>query len=245
MHIMCEDDAVLSDSLKDAIGQCQSVYFEIDMDNLGQMLTAFRYLRMKDGAILSDLLSPQEYQRLEDYFKNRKLPLPFLFLTRFKPFIIAGLLSEQGFDCEKKNGMEMRILKEAKSQNKKIMGLETLEFQASLFDSIPYQDQARDLLKYIDSADQYAQSARLMATVYKEENLERLDSLLVKSDPGMETYMDLLLYDRNRRWVSQISSLALEKPCVFAVGAGHLPGQNGVIRLLRNKGYTVTPVKNW
>lgn len=243
MHVLCEADAVLSEGLQQAIRQSSRVFFEVDMDNLGQMLSAFRYLRMKDGLTLADLLSPDDYQRLQDYLKSQGIPLTLF--SRFKPFVLAALLGEQAFDCEKKNGMEMQILKEAKSQDKKVMGLETLEFQAGLFDSIPYQDQARDLLKYIDSAAQYAHSTRQMAAVYREENLERLESLMIDSDPGMQGYMELLVYGRNRRWVEQMSSLIQASPCLFAVGAGHLPGEQGVIKLLRQKGYTVSPLKNW
>jgi uncharacterized protein YbaP (TraB family) len=84
-----------------------------------------------------------------------------------------------------------------------------------------------------------------MVKAYREQNLELLDSLSNKSDPGMEAdYMDLLLYGRNRHWVEQMPALMKENSLLFAVGAGHLPGDQGVINLLRKKGYKLTPMKN-
>ena len=80
--------------------------------------------------------------------------------------------------------------------------METTEFQASIFDSIPYEKQAKDLVNYIDSIDNYKQVTMEMVEVYREQNLDRMDSLMHKSDPGMDEYMDLLLYGRNRHWVA-------------------------------------------
>jgi uncharacterized protein YbaP (TraB family) len=66
-----------------------------------------------------------------------------------------------------------------------------------------------------------------------------------QSDAGMSEYMDLMLYDRNRRWVKQMPDIM--RPAgntLFAVGAGHLPGDQGVISLLKKAGFTVKPLKN-
>ena len=140
--------------------------------------------------------------------------------------------------------MEELIMRESKQYDKQIRGLETTEFQASIFDSIPYDKQAKDLLAYIDSIDNYRQITLQMVDVYRDQDLERMDSLMKKSDPGMESYMDLLLYDRNRRWVTLMPPIMKEGPVLFAVGAGHLPGDQGVIKLLQKKGYTVKPMDN-
>ena len=136
------------------------------------------------------------------------------------------------------------IMSEARQYDKEVNGLETLEFQASIFDSIPYEKQAKDLVSYIDSIDNYKQVTIEMVDVYRQQNLERMDSLMHKSDPGMDEYMDLLLYSRNRHWVAKMPEIMKQETVLFAVGAGHLPGEQGVINLLRKAGYKVTPMKN-
>lgn len=244
MHILCASDAKLSSNLKTIIKNTGEIYFEIDMDNMAELMGAMKYLRMNDGVKLSDLLKPEEYERVKDYFDKNKTLLPFSMMNRFKPYFISSLIGEKMMTCEKKNGMEELIMRESKQYDKEIRGLETTEFQASIFDSIPYDKQAKDLIAYIDSIDTYKDVTMEMVDVYRAQDLERMDSLIKKSDPGMESYMDLLLYDRNRRWVEKMPSIMKNGQTLFAVGAGHLPGDQGVIKLLIKKGYTVKPMNN-
>ncbi|WP_207512825.1 TraB/GumN family protein [Longitalea luteola] len=244
MHVLCADDATLSDSLKLAIKHCDQIYFELDMDNMGELLGAMKYLRMNDGKKLSELLTKEEYAKVEAYFKEHSVPLPLAMMNRFKPYFISSLIGEQMMSCSQKNGMEELIMRESRQYKKEIKGLETTEFQASIFDSIPYEKQAKDLVNYIDSIDSYKEVTMEMVEVYRQQNLERMDSLMHKSDPGMDEYMDILLYGRNRHWVDQMPAIMKDSTILFAVGAGHLPGEQGVINLLRKKGYKVTPMKN-
>lgn len=245
MHVLCAEDATVSDSLKLAIKYADQIYFELDMDNMNEMLGAMKYLRMNDGKKLSELLTKDEYARVETYFKQHSVPLPLAMMNRFKPYFISSLIGEQMMSCDQKNGMEELIMRESKKYSKEIKGLETTEFQASIFDSIPYEKQAKDLVSYIDSIDSYKAVTMEMVEVYRQQDLERMDSLMHKSDPGMDEYMDILLYGRNRHWVDQMPEIMKGKCILFAVGAGHLPGEQGVINLLRKKGYKVTPMGNY
>jgi len=118
------------------------------------------------------------------------------------------------------------------------------EFQAGLFDSIPYETQAKELINYIDSSDQNKQMTRQLVDLYTKQDLDGIDELSRKEDGGMSGYMDLLLYARNRKWAKNLDSLLGKRSLLIAVGAAHLPGTGGVIDLLRKEGYTVEPVKN-
>ena len=245
MHILCADDANLSPNLKQIIRECNQVYFEIDMDNMQELMGAMKYLRMNDGAKISDLLTPEEYERVKNYFDRNKSQLPFSMMNRFKPYFVTSLIGEQLMSCAETKGMEAQIMKELKPYNKEIKGLETTEFQASIFDSIPYKKQAKDLVSYIDSVDHYKGLTSEMVKVYLQQDLGKLDRLMQQSDVGMNEYMDLMLYDRNRRWVEQMPSIMNDPGAtLFAVGAGHLPGEAGVLNLLKKAGYTVRPLKN-
>lgn len=248
MHILCAGDAVLNDSLRAAIGSVDEVYFEINLSDMIGMMGALASMQMKDGKTLSDLLKPDEYNRVKDYFANHQstLPLPFGMLERFKPMLISGFVEEQGMDCGTAgtDGMEMQIMKVAKEQTnpKPINGLETAAFQAGLFDSIPYSKQAKELVDYIDSADYNKQQTRELADLYNKQDLDGIEALSDNDDPGMGEYMDLLLYGRNRKWARILDTLLPAKSLLIAVGAAHLPGRQGVIELLRKEGYSVEPV---
>jgi len=244
MHVLCAEDAQLSESLKSVISNCDEVYFEIKLDDMGDLMGAMKYMRMNDSKKLSDLMTSEEYQKVKHYFAQHASMLPFGMLERFKPLLISSLIEEEGLACKTTNGMELMIMKETSPVNKPIKGLETMEFQAGLFDSIPYEKQARDLLNYIDSADEYKKMTLQLAEVYRNQDLDKIDELSKKGDPGMDGYMDLLLYDRNRKWAKALAPLLRGKSLLIAVGAAHLPGDQGVINLLRKAGYTVTPMKN-
>jgi uncharacterized protein len=244
MHILCADDAVLSEGLKKVIGSCDEVYFEIDLSDMKAMMNSLKYLRMNDETKLSDLLSADDYAKVKSYFAKHESMLPFGMLERFKPLLISSMIEEQDMNCKTTDGMEMEIMKEANKTSKKINGLETVEFQAQLFDSIPYQKQAKDLVSYIDSVDQYAKNMDTLVAVYKEQDLDKIDELTRKGDITVSDYIELLLNGRNRNWVKKMDTLMVANSLLFAVGAAHLPGEYGVIALLRKKGYTVTPVKN-
>ncbi|HVU57548.1 MAG TPA: TraB/GumN family protein [Puia sp.] len=244
MHILCADDAHLSDSLRAAISRVDEVYFEIDISDMMGMLGSMKYMRMNDSKTLSDLLSPAEYGRVKAYFNEHAAMLPFGMLERFKPMLISSLIETAGLDCQTTDGMEMMIMKEVRTDKKPVNGLETVEFQAGLFDSIPYEQQAKELVNYVDSSEEYKKMTRQLAEVYKEQDLDKIDSLTRQGDPSMNSHMDILLYDRNRKWAKILSGLLPQKSLLIAVGAAHLPGENGVIDLLRKQGFVLTPVKN-
>jgi uncharacterized protein YbaP (TraB family) len=250
MHILCAGDANLSDSLKAAIRSADEVYFEINLSDMMGMASAIFAMQMKDGKKLSDVLKPAEYQRVKDYFEKHPSllppPLTFGMLERFKPMLISGFVEEAGMDCGTAgtDGMEMEIMKVAKelANPKPINGLETAAFQAGLFDSIPYAKQAKELVDYIDSADYNKKETRQLADLYNQQDLDGIQALSDKDDPGMDEYMDLLLYGRNRKWARILDTLLPDKSLLIAVGAAHLPGEQGVIELLRKEGYTVEAV---
>jgi len=244
MHLLCAADAQLSDSLRYAISNAKQVYFEIDLDNMMETLGAMRYLNMNNNTKLSDLLTEAEYQRVEDYFKKNKTMLPMSMMEHLKPYFITSLIAESKFPCAEKDGMEQVIMKEAKKDGKPINGLETVQFQASVFDSIPYKRQAKDLLKMIDSAGVAGDSSDAqLVEVYRRQDLNKMQEMTADEE-GMGDFLDLLLYSRNASWAKKMPAIMHDAPALFAVGAGHLGGEKGVINLLRKAGFILRPMKH-
>jgi uncharacterized protein YbaP (TraB family) len=243
MHILCSDDAQLSDSLEYVIRTTDKVYFEIDMDNMMEMMGALRYIRMNGNQKLADLLSENDYKKVKDYFTKNPAMIPFSMMEKFKPYFIASLLSEQKMDCPQKDGMEQVIMTYAKQHGKEIKGLETAAYQASIFDSIPYKTQADQLVKMIDSIDVKSNDDTDLEDIYRSQDLTKIQEMVMKED-DINQSLDLLLYNRNKNWAVKINEIIQSTPCLFAVGAAHLPGDLGVINLLKKQGYTLTPVKH-
>jgi uncharacterized protein YbaP (TraB family) len=246
MHMLCADDITLSDSLKAAIKGSDNVYLELEMDNLFEMMGAMQNMNMKGDTTLSDLLSKEEYQKVKSYFEENNTMMPFSMLESFKPLLAASLLAEkQMASCDNMIAMEQLIMQEAKQEEKKIKGLETMNFQLSIFDKIPYKFQAKQLYHMITQAkDSSANEIIELTNAYRNQQLEKMEEMTKKEDMGIKNFTELLLYNRNEVWAKKLQEILPGKSLVVAVGAGHLPGKRGVINLLRQAGYKIEPVRN-
>lgn len=247
IHMLCKDDAVLSDNLKSIIKKADEIYFEVDLDNIMEMLGVMHKMQMKGDTTLHDLLSEDDYEKVKGYFEKNGSMLPFPTLEKFKPILAASLLGQNSLPCEKTAMMEQEIMQEAKIYNKKIKGMETMSYQAEILDGIPYKAQAEQLVSYIDNVNKGIEEDKELTELmnaYRKQDLAQLEKLMMKGEAGVAEYAEILLFKRNRNWVEKLKGILPGKTLVIAVGAGHLPGTNGVINLLRKEGYTVTPVEN-
>jgi len=242
-HLLCKEDIHLSDQLKKAMKLSDKIYMEMDMDDPSTMLGGMLYMNMKNDTTLESLYTPEEYQRLKNYFSDT-LKMPVMLLQRAKPYFLVALLYPRMMDCASPAGVEEELMKIAKEDKKEIKGLETIQFQASVFDSIPYEWQAKELLKNIDSFSVYKNEFETMLDFYKNQQLDSIKSLMGKSKSGDEKYDDLLLNNRNKNWVKQLKEIMKNQSVFVAVGTGHLVGEKGLINLLRKEGYKVEPLKN-
>jgi uncharacterized protein YbaP (TraB family) len=242
-HLMCKDEILFSNKLKQKLGAADEVYFEVDLDDPAMMTEAFSILNMKNGKQLKDYLTEAEYKKLDSVLKNgSKVSLSFFNHT--KPYLISSLLYTRFMKCNEQSGVEMELMKLAKKENKIISGLETLSYQASIFDSIPYEKQAKELMKLVDSLDKTGAEFYRMEELYRQQDLEAIAKMLNESDFEAGDNKNLLLVNRNKNWVEQLKKRMPSKSLFIAVGAGHLPGNDGVIELLRKEGYSVKPVQD-
>lgn len=240
-HLMCKADILLSEQLKKAVGNADAVYMELDMDDPAVVMGGLLMINMKGGKKLHDLYTEEEYKKVSSYFKD-SLRMPITFLEGTKPYFLVALLYPKMMPCKTVSGVEEELVRLAKKEKKTINGLETMQFQASVFDSIPYEKQAQELLKSIDSMAAYTQYFDTMVQVYKNQQLSQMESLFSNSEFGMEEHQDILLDKRNENWVAQLKGIMSKQPVFVAVGAGHLVGKNGLISLLRKQGYTLRPL---
>ncbi len=247
MHMICANDIGVSDSLKQAISQADKVYLELDMDDMmGMMLSAMTKMTMRGDTTLSDLLSPEEYNKVKGFFQEKSGGLlPFAVVEKFKPLLVGSMIVEQMQSCENMIVMEQLVMTEAGKHNKEIEGLETIDFQLGIFDRIPYRTQALQLLKMIEESGKEGDDSemKILTDAYRNQELNKMLELTM-NEKSIEGFTDVLLYNRNEDWAQKLKGLMSKNALVIAVGAGHLPGERGVINLLRKAGYKVEPVRN-
>ena len=242
-HLLCKDDIHFSAQLLKAIKSSAELYLELDLDDPATLLGGMMLLNMNDGKQLKDLYSAKDYKKLEDFFRDSLRSSLTLFQS-MKPAFLESMLYPKLMPCKTISGVEEELMLEAKKDKKEIQGLETMAFQASVFDSIPYAEQAKELLKTIDSLSSYKKFFDTMITVYKSQRLNEIEKLFSKSEFGMEENQDMLLNNRNKNWVKQLNLIMKKEPVFVAVGAGHLVGEQGLIALLRKEGYVLRPIEN-
>jgi uncharacterized protein YbaP (TraB family) len=246
IHLLCSEDVRLSDSLKSAIQQSDKIYLELDMDNLFEVMSAMNKMKMRNDTTLSDLLTATEYEKVKSYFKRNGSMIPFSMLETYKPMLTASTLMQTNMNC-KAVAVEQMVMKEAKNNSKEIKGLETMAYQLSIFDSIPYKYQAQQLLHFVENLDTSGSNAKEyeeLAMAYKAQDLNKMEQLTNNEVMGFGHFTEVLLYNRNINWVHKLTDLINHQSLVIAVGAGHLPGQKGLINLLRLAGYKVEPIEN-
>jgi uncharacterized protein len=242
-HLVCREDINFSSNLKQALTQTDEVYLELDMDDPATLFGAMALLNMKDNKTLKDLYSAEDYKKVSGFLKDSLKLFPVMF-QRMKPELLAALFYPKMLTCSGTVSLEDAVMGIAKQQGKEIRGLETMAQQAAVFDSIPYEKQAAELLKVIDSIDIAKQEFNLLITAYREQKLDEIEKQVTSPGATMAENMGILLYDRNRNWVSQLKKIMKANAVFVAVGAGHLVGEQGLIALLRAAGFTLRPVEN-
>lgn len=242
-HLLCKEDIHFSDQLKTALNRCDTVYMELKMDDPAVMMGGIIFMTMKDGKTLKDFYTPAEYEKLEAFFKD-SLKMPLMMFQRMKPYFLVSLFYPKMMTCNSPSGVEMELMKLIREEKKEIKGLETIQFQASVFDSIPYSWQAKELMKNIDSLYEMKAEFRKMVQLYKNQQLNSLAELMNESEFSDDKYGKILLTNRNVNWANKLNSIMKNSSVFVAVGTGHLPGKTGLISLLREKGYKVVPLKN-
>ena len=246
IHIINDEDFFYPKGTMAAIEATEKMIFEIDMAEMGDMSKAMELMQkvfMDDNKTLKDVMSAEDYEVVEAHFK--KIGLPLMFMQRIKPMFLtvfaSGDINPGDLQSGKVKSYEMEFAKIAEEKNLGTGGLETIDFQISVFDDIPDESQATMLVEAIKSSDTGSDQFKEMVEIYKNQDISGMQDLM-KGDETIEEYEDILLVKRNKNWIPLMIEMMAVQPTFFAVGAGHLGGETGVINLLKEEGYKVTPV---
>lgn len=241
IHITC--DATLTNKVKKALDKTDQLCLELDLDDANMQSEMMKTMMMKDGITMKSLSSADDFKIVDDFLKAQ-LGYGAEMLNTLKPFMVSAMLYPKMLNCEIQS-VETELMKISKTQNEEVIGLETVAEQMNVFDAIPYQDQMVELVKTAKSnLKKDINEMNNMLSLYKTENIEALLKFTEQSDNVMTSkYNDALLNDRNKNWISKIATIAEAKPTFFGVGAAHLGGEKGVIKLLRKAGFKVKAVK--
>ncbi len=250
IHLIDQESFFWPNGVLSAFEDADKVSFEVDLDNMFDMGAAMGMMSkafMDDGKTLKDLYSEADYTLVKDHFEG--LGMPMMLLERIKPMFLTVFASgdvELGKglgDQEGTKSYEMELYSLAQESNKDVSGLETIEYQMSVFDSIPMDVQGQMLLETIKGGDSEDDTFKQMVEMYTTQNINGMVTMMSEEE-GIGGFEDILLYTRNRNWIPVIEEKMRDTQHFFAVGAGHLGGKDGVIDLLKKQGYTLSPLSH-
>jgi hypothetical protein len=241
--IHSEDPRVLSlpEPVRTAFEASPALALEV-VPNSEAIIKSMVAMTYTDGRTLKEVLPPDLYQRAAEALGGLGMtPAAF---QDFKPWAVVTLLSLP--PAEKGEFLDLVLYRAALESRKEIKGLETMEEQLAVFDGLSEADQIALLRETLDARDRMPAMFEDLIRAYVAQDLdalmERSELYLQDGDPRLAAlFREAAVDSRNRRMAERMQPLLDEGGWFVAVGALHLPGQEGVLRLLEERGYEVRP----
>lgn len=240
IHLLPQKDFNLKEKVRKAFDGSELIVLELDMDDPGMQIEMMQNISMKGDATLDQFFSEEDYKKLDAELKAT-MGMGIAPFNRMKPFMVSTMLLTKYID-DQPASFELTFVRMAADAKKEILGLETVTEQMAIFDAIPYQDQADDVAEMLNDEESTVDMFEDMIEIYKSEDIDELYEMFESYYEGEDDSMELMIHARNYNWITKIGEMAKEQSVFFGVGAGHLGGKRGVIQLLKNSGYTVTPI---
>ncbi len=244
IHYLRKENYPLNQTILNALDASKRLVLEIDLNRTSAESAQRSTLEKaiyRDGTNLAQNVSPETYQLASR--RANELGLDMRILDPMKPWFAAltmVAINLQRMGLDPKFGVDRHLAEQAKSSGKPTSGLETLESQLGIFDQLSKREQESMLRETVGELERLDRDINEIVQSWLKGDHHRLTTLLLT---GMQEYPDLyekVLVERNRRWVADIEKLVQQGGgAMVVVGAAHLVGKDGVVEMLKTKGYRV------
>lgn len=244
IHMLRADDYPLPPEFETAYAEADSLYFEIDIDQMNDpvaQLGMLQRLMYTDGRTLQTVLNNEAYSTLTDYVA--KFGMPMLMLQNMKPGMLMSTLELLEFQTRgfTPDGVDMHFHHRAKADGKTIEAFETVDEQIGFIENMGEGEESEYVLLSLRDLEKIDDDIESMVSIWRNGEADDLVELFVEdmeeTIPGV--YQTLLL-DRNNKWMPTIEAMFNDSDTEFIlVGVAHLVGEDGLVQHLRNRGYQV------
>ncbi len=247
IHLLKEEDYPLDPKFDRAFQEADVVVFEVDPDSL-QTPSLQGYILQNalcgEGETLESELGDSVYSIASALAESLGINLGPL--GGFKPWFVSitiALAEMQRMGFDPALGVEMHLAGKAKADGKTIVGLETAKYQLGLFVTLT-SEQQRDLLMHtLAQLSDIEGELEKILSAWKKGDLEALEDTLNRSFKEFPDIYEKLVTQRNNKWVVQIGEFLSDgKTHLVIVGVAHMPGEDGLIELLKKKGFEVEQI---
>ncbi|SIT16809.1 hypothetical protein SAMN05421786_10799 [Chryseobacterium ureilyticum] len=236
-HILCSKDFDIKPKVWNALNKSENFVMEINYTDQNEML-AMQKMMSADKKISEQLTSTEATELnkvLADYGTDLKK------VENHSAQALYSLIATKAIPCPQNElkMYEIELLKKALEAKKSVGGLEKVDDQIY---AIGKAYSLKETISQLKLGNEYSIASKKMTEAFKNENLKDLDKLIKDPKFMNKEQEKYVLTDRNIKWVETMPQIMKDKSTFFAVGSGHLWGENGLIYLLKSKGYTVKPV---
>lgn len=241
--------------LRQAMRETQQVYGELKMSELespSTMQLMQKSMMIDSDTTLTTLFSPEDYATVNKFCKENMM-MDLSMAPKLKPayllnnVVVMAYVKHVGkFNPQEQ--LDTFFQSQASKNGKKVDGLESPEFQFNLlFNGASLQRQAQLLMCTLHNIDSEVENIKKLTDAYMRQDLRTMLEISEQRKgnqcdplPGEE---DAMIFNRNKAWAEKLPAILKAAPTFVAVGALHLPGEKGLLNLLKKQGYTVEPVK--
>ena len=228
--------------VKPYLESCDAFALEYHLDEMANTQSNPVFQRAyfsPNGQWISQLLPQKKYTKLRKIIQ-KAVGLDIHRLQHFKPVILSNMILTQMLSKDYPKPLDHQLWSIANDQNKQLLGIETFEHQINILANIPLDNQMASLLDLGRQITKHRQYIQKTANLYAAGNLRQLHKLVARNIGGNRR---LLMTERNIAMADKLHQFAQQQSIFVAIGAGHLAGKHGVLRLLKIKGWKVKPVK--
>lgn len=241
VHMIADTAYYFPTKLDKTLGKADQLVLEID-ESIADRAKAQKMLMLDSGNVF-DRFTKEQADSIIQWGSSLLGMKPEVFEKSFsgmKPFVLMQIGVQAMMNARSKS-YEMELMSKANANKQPIKGLETMESQFAIFENMDAADLTEMIMEGIRHPEKAAETQKELVELYVAKDVEGLAKLITESE-DMGSNADELLFNRNRNWIPVMTDFMKTQSCFFAVGAGHLGGEKGVIQLLKDAGYTVTPI---
>lgn len=248
IHYLRERDYPLPPRIEELYQLADTLVMELDLDDLDLLAAQASFMEagiLPASGTLRAVLDPEVYDLTEA--RAADLGLPILLLERLEPWLVALTLMDLGMSrlgYQASQGLEQYLVRRSLTDGKEILGLETLDDQIGIFDSLSWADQEALLLQTLTDLQAAEAEMTTLLDAWRDGNLDELAAELTADFDELPELQTALVSSRNRRWAAKLEELLQGSGrYLVVVGALHLVGEDSVIELLSARGFDVVRVR--
>lgn len=236
MHLICAGSFEIAQKIRRTLGRCTAYYMEVDLGSTNEVNT-MQQQEVSDQCIADELTAEEKI--ILDHLLMEQLHLSLEDAQHLPVMEIVNQMAAKAIRCDEVIVAELELLKIAVDNGLRTAGMETaleqLEIAKQVFNG-------KEILLQLQMSDDHDELFEKMTNAYHQENLKELAALVTHKRFMSERAYDTLVVKRNQRWAEMIPEIIRAESIFIAVGAGHLPGNQGLLQLLTKQGFSVNPV---